>query len=132
MSYEQSSEQDISRLIQKVDELGGRVAELEQRVAELENSNQPALSDPRPSAPPADFKVMPGAPPVAQDELLSAIAKALEELGGQADAGAIRTQLAKSGLISVTRSDVNKALYAHKDLFTVVQQDGMKPIWKKA
>ncbi len=71
------------------------------------------------------------APAVGKDELLSAIEKVLEASGGEADAGTIRASLAKMGMISVTRSDVNKVLYANSNLFEVARQENLKPIWKK-
>jgi hypothetical protein len=51
----------------------------------------------------------------------------------EADAGTIRQQLVKNGLpASLSRSDINKMLYARKDLFTVSRQENGKPIWKLA
>jgi uncharacterized protein YbjT (DUF2867 family) len=106
----------------QVARLTARLAELEERVARLEST--PVRPVTTVSAPPAGTLVV-----ASGEELLTAIVQALSELG-QADAGTIRQQLAKSGWATITRSDVNKALYAHKDRFTVATQEGPKPLWK--
>jgi hypothetical protein len=109
-------------LAEQVARLTARLAELEERVARLESG--PARPAASVSAPPAGDAVA-----VGGEELLTAIVQALSEIG-TADAGAIRQQLAKNGWASLTRSDVNKALYAHKDRFTIASQEGAKPLWK--
>jgi len=126
-------ELDLATLLQKLDDLSGRVIALERRVNELEAINLPQIEQdiPRSSQAPRPFTTIAPSPPVGNDDLIVAMTQAFEQLGGEADSGTIRTHLAKAGMISVTRSDVNKALYAHKELFAIVRQDAMKPIWKR-
>lgn len=119
----------LADILQRLDELNAKVAKLEQRVSELEGGSTAAVQNysPRPAP---DFRVIAPPPEVGRDELVNAIGQALDELG-EAEVGALRSHLAKKGMISVTRSDVNKALYNRKDLFTIARQDGLKPIWKR-
>lgn len=127
---DQDSSPTMEMLLQRLDELSGRVAELERRVTELEGSGQSSFEPPAYSAPTRPFTMVPPPAEVGKEELIAAIGQALTQLGGEAEVGAIRSHLAKNGMISVTRSDVNKALYNRKDLFEITRTDGIKPIWK--
>lgn len=105
-------------------EMLNRIAELEQRVAVLETNGSRTS--------PVGASSSGEASSVTSDTLMEGIRTALGQLG-EGDAGTLRQQLVKNGLpSSLTRSDINKALYAHKDIFTVARQEGMKPVWKLA
>jgi hypothetical protein len=108
-----------------------RIEQLEQRVEILEKEKAggrvatTTITNPEVAA-------SGGATPsaVAGDEMIEGIRATLVQIG-EGDAGAVRQQLAKNPQFAgITRSDVNKALYAHKDIFTIARQEGMKPIWK--
>jgi len=112
MSDENNFEEQLGQLLE-------RVATLEEKVARLEGGSRPAASSGVVAAPVAD-----------KDALVPAIAEALQQIT-EGDAGVIRQQLIKNGQpASLGRSDINKALYSRKDLFTVDRQEGAKPIWK--
>src|SRR5207253_10596800 len=99
-----------------------RLAELEERVTRLENGPARPASPSRP--------VVNAAPDEAGSaDLVAALTQALTQLG-EADAGSLRQALIKNGLpATLNRSDVNKALYAHQELFKIARQEGMKPMW---
>lgn len=102
-----------------------KVNELEQRVATLEKGESRSVS----TVPNADSNAASSGDSAG---LMEAIKVALSQLG-EADAGAIRQQLVKNGQPnSLTRSDVNKALYRNTTVFAVARQEGMKPFWKLA
>jgi hypothetical protein len=131
MSNQEELQPNLQTILQRLDELSGRVAELEQKVRELESGGQSFVpSPPSASTPDRPFVMVPPPPEVSKDELTTAVQQALDQLG-EADVGAIRTHLARNGMISVTRSDVNKLLYNRKDLFTISRNEGMKPLWKR-
>ncbi len=112
MSNENSLEEQIAQLLE-------RVAALEEKVTRLEGGNNRPITTGVTAAPAGD-----------KDALVPPIAEALQQIT-EGDAGAIRQQLIKNGHpASLGRSDINKALYSRKDLFTVDRQEGAKPIWK--
>jgi hypothetical protein len=106
--------------------LTARLTELEARVTQLESgAGRTKVAAPA-SASSQSAPVTAG---TGSEDLIAAISQVLGEIG-EADVGAIRQQLAKTGWASLGRSDVNKVLYAHKDRFIVARQEGVKPIWK--
>lgn len=123
-------EATLEQVLQRLDELNARLAELERRVSELEGGGSSMPQYPAAPRPAPNLTIVPAPPEVGKEELVAAIAQALDELG-EGEVGTIRAHLAKKGMISVTRSDVNKALYNRKDLFQIDRQEGMKPIWKR-
>ena len=100
-----------------------RIAELEERVAALENRGSSA---PRPVSSGSAIPASAGS-----GELIEALRAALSEMG-EGDAGAMRQQLVKNPQwAALTRSDVNKALYANENsAFVIVRKEGAKPVWK--
>jgi hypothetical protein len=108
-----------------------RIEQLEQRVEILEkekSSGRIATTTLADGGATISGGVTPSA--VAGDAMIEGIRAAFAQIG-EGDAGAVRQQLAKNPQFAgITRSDVNKALYAHKDIFTIARQEGMKPIWK--
>lgn len=113
---------------QQIEALIARVNELEQRVANLENNSSHRVASVSSSS--GSSATTEGS--VDASGLVEAIKVALGQIG-EADAGAIRQQLVKNGQPnSITRSDVNKALYRNTTVFAVARQEGMKPFWKLA
>ncbi len=125
---EETEETKSNYLVAQVALLTARLVELEDRVTQLESrggSTSGRVASASLTAPTSGEV----APAVSQEELLAAIAEALTEMG-EGDAGAIRQHIAKKGWAIITRSDVNKALYANQTRFQLARQDGAKPIWK--
>jgi hypothetical protein len=117
---------EIDQLKEQISQLTARVVELEERVVKLESNTTRVTSSPSSSGTAAS------APASAPSEgLIGAIAEAFRQIG-EGDAGAIRQVLAKTGFPEIIRSDVNKALYANKNIFEIARQEGMKPIWRLA
>lgn len=112
-----------SNLVRQIGELLDRIAALESRVARLEAQNRPTgHTGPLSSAHIA-------IPNSETSNLAESIATVLQEVG-EADATTIRQHLVKKGLPdSLSRSDVNKILYANKARFEISRQDGVKPYW---
>jgi hypothetical protein len=109
-------------LQEKVARLSARVAELEERLVRLESGGPGRIQA---AAPEATGSVG----PVTDQELLAGIRAALERLG-QAEAGQIRQELIKNGFAAtLTRSDINKLLYRHTDLFGKASGEASKPEW---
>ena len=115
---------DEMDLVEQVARLTARVAELEERLSRLESggfSRSASAGNTAESGP---------ASPLGNDELLSGIQVVLERLG-EAEAGQIRQELIKNGLpAALSRSDINKVLYRHTELFTRANSDASKPQWR--
>ena len=114
-----------NNLADEIASLRARLAELEERVTRLEEQPAPTRA------------ISGGVGPTegvgsSREGLPDAISQALEGLG-EADAGAIRQHLIKSGFAAdVARSEINKALYASPARFQIARQEGAKPLWKRA
>jgi Adenosine deaminase z-alpha domain len=113
---------EIDQLKEQINQLTARLSELEERVIKLESGSV------RPSANPSNSSSATATAP--KEGLLEVISTALQQIG-EGDAAAIRQAIAKN-MPDITRSDINKVLYANKDLFEVARQEGMKPIWRVA
>jgi hypothetical protein len=112
-------------LQEKVARLSARVAELEERLVRLESGG--------PGRTPVAAREATGSVepvnPVTGEELLAGIRAVLERLG-EAEAGQIRQELIKNGFTAaLTRSDINKVLYRHTDLFGKASGEASKPEW---
>jgi Adenosine deaminase z-alpha domain len=113
---------EMDELKEQINQLLARVATLEDRVSQLETgapSRSTASSN-------NEVATTVSAP---KEGLVEALSAAFQQIG-EGDAAAIRQQLAKNGFAEITRSDINKVLYANKNLFEIARQDGMKPIWR--
>lgn len=117
MSY--SEETDLA---EQVARLTARVAELEERLSRLESGSS--------ARPTITGSASEAANPVGNDELLAGLRSVLERLG-EAEAAQIRQELIKTGFpATLSRSDVNKVLYRHTEIFTKGSSDASKPQWK--
>ncbi len=112
-------------LPEQVARLNARVAELEERLARLEGSGsgrtQPVTREATESIEPVNL--------ATGEELLASIRAVLGRLG-EAEAGQIRQELIKNGFAAaLTRSDINKVLYRHTNLFGKASGEASKPEW---
>ena len=106
----------------EIDELKQQIADLTARVSDLEARLDPTST----TKPTAAATTNPATP----SEMVEQIKTILAQLG-EVDVAALRQALVSGGMSSsVTRSDVNKTLYNHKDLFVIARQEGAKPLWK--
>lgn len=107
----------------EIDELKQQIADLTARVSDLEaRLDQPTTTKPKANAATPSTAI--------PSEMVEQIKIILAQLG-EVDVAALRQALVKGGMSSsVTRSDVNKTLYNHKDLFVIARQEGAKPLWK--
>jgi hypothetical protein len=111
-------------LLEQFVRLSARVAELEERVALLENRDGGSREVPD------GVTGAPGSPPPDGDTLLAGLRVVLERLG-EAEAAEIRQELVKNGFpATLTRSDINKALYRHSAIFEKINTDSGKPEWR--
>lgn len=112
---EDINSQHIKELLERIEALENRVMRLELR----QSGQTGPLSSSRISVPNTEIA-----------DLAAGIEKVLEQVG-EADVGTIRQQLVKNGIPdSLSRSDINKILYANKTRFEISRQDGVKPFWR--
>ncbi len=120
---------------EQTEEMRGQLAALRARLAELEE--RVSFLESRPASPGSDRVGNSPAPLVGpagsgpdRETLAATISQILTQLT-EADAGLLRQQLIKSGLVAeISRSDINKVLYFYKDRFEVARQEGAKPMWR--
>ncbi len=128
MSNQPDFEAKLTTALERIESLTGRVKQLETRLEALETGPEKLETT---HWPPASYSLNSKPPNGDPDELMKAISNSFEGLGGEGDVAAIKAYLAKAGMENVTRSEINKVLYANKNLFEVARQENLKPIWKK-
>ena len=113
MTFKTEPEETVRRLEE-------RIRVLEEKVSRLEKKEGTAS---RPVASTAERLRTDG-----HVDLVTLVTAALAEYGSL-DSESISLKIEAWGHKDVTKSDVNKILYANKSLFKKIGKDGAKPVW---